>query len=60
VHVFQTPLSPACPKEFFRGLYFYPSRLAGEAAGPDEGGMNDIHFKPVDPILFRITLTARF
>jgi outer membrane receptor protein involved in Fe transport len=40
--------------------YFYASRLQGEPAGPDEGGTNDIHFHPVDPISFRAMLTARF
>lgn len=35
--------------------YFYESRLAGEA-----GGVEDIHFHPVDPISFRVALTARF
>jgi hypothetical protein len=40
--------------------YYYPSRLSGEPAGPDEGGYNDNHFKPVDPISFRVALTARF
>ena len=40
--------------------YFYPSRLQGEEAGEDDGGTNDIHFHPVDPISFRIGVTARF
>lgn len=40
--------------------YYYPSRLSGETAGTDEGGTNDVHFKPVDPISFRVALTARF
>jgi hypothetical protein len=40
--------------------YFYASRLPGEGPGPDEGGFNDIHFHPVDPISFRAALTARF
>lgn len=40
--------------------YYYPSRLAGEVVGPDEGGYNDRHFHPVDPISFRVALTARF
>jgi outer membrane cobalamin receptor len=42
--------------------YYYASRLAGEPAGPDEneGGYNDVHFHPVDPISFRLALTARF
>jgi hypothetical protein len=40
--------------------YYYPSRLPGEPAGPDNGGYNDIHFKPVDPISVRAALTRRF
>jgi outer membrane receptor protein involved in Fe transport len=40
--------------------YYYPSRLAGEPAGPDEGGYNDIHFKPADPISARVGVMARF
>ncbi len=40
--------------------YYYPSRLANEPVGPDSGGYLDIHFKPVEPISFRIALTARF
>ena len=41
--------------------YYYASRLASDAgAGPDEGGVNNIHFHPVDPISFRVALTARF
>ncbi len=40
--------------------YSYPSRLDGEPAGPDDGGFNDIHFHPVDPISFRVSLTAKF
>ena len=40
--------------------YFYASRLIGEPAGPDEGGYNDIHFHPVDPISVRVALTAKF
>jgi hypothetical protein len=35
--------------------YFYESRLAGEGAG-----VEDVHFHPVDPISFRVALTARF
>ena len=34
--------------------YFYASRLAGEPAGPDDGGFNDVHLHPVDPISFRV------
>jgi hypothetical protein len=40
--------------------YYYPSRLLGEAAGPDEGGFADVHVHPVYPISFRIGLSARF
>jgi outer membrane receptor protein involved in Fe transport len=40
--------------------YYYPSRLSGEPPGPDDGGYNDIHFHPVEPISVRVTLTARF
>jgi outer membrane receptor protein involved in Fe transport len=40
--------------------YFYASRLAGESEGPDEGGTNDIHRHPTDPISLRLSLTARF
>jgi len=40
--------------------YFYASRLAGEPSGPDDGGFNDTHFHPVEPISFRVALTTRF
>lgn len=40
--------------------YYYPSRLTGEVAGPDDGGYNDRHFHPVEPISFRFALTAKF
>lgn len=40
--------------------YYYPSRLENEAAGPDSGGYNDIHFKSVEPIAVRAALTFRF
>jgi outer membrane receptor protein involved in Fe transport len=40
--------------------YFYPSRLAGEPAGPDDGGFNDVHFHPAERRTFRVVLTARF
>ena len=36
--------------------YYYTSRLPGEPAA----GVNDIHFHPVEPISFRIGLTAKF
>ncbi len=36
--------------------YFYASRLPGEP--PD--GVNDIHFHPIEPIGFRIGITANF
>jgi outer membrane receptor protein involved in Fe transport len=36
--------------------YYYTSRLPGEPLD----GVNDIHFHPVEPINFRMTLSARF
>ena len=36
--------------------YFYTSRLRGEPAG----GVDDIHFHPVEPRRFRLTLTSSF
>lgn len=36
--------------------YYYTSRLPGE----DEAGIADIHFHPVEPINFRMSLTAAF
>ncbi len=36
--------------------YLYASRLPGEASG----GVNDIHFHPVEPLSVRATVTARF
>jgi outer membrane receptor protein involved in Fe transport len=36
--------------------YYYASRLPGEAAE----GVNDIHFHPVEPRSFRVTLSANF
>ncbi len=36
--------------------YYYASRLPGEAAG----GVNDIHFHPVEPRSVRVMLTANF
>ncbi len=40
--------------------YYYPSRLPGEPAGPDDGGYNDIHFHPEAPVSVRVALTAHF
>ncbi len=43
--------------------YFYESRLPGEPVNPDpalNGGYNNIHFHPVEPIAVRVGLTARF
>jgi hypothetical protein len=40
--------------------YYYASRLRGEPPGPDDGGYNDIHVHPVDPISARFALIARF
>jgi hypothetical protein len=36
--------------------YYYTSRLPGEPAG----GVNDIHFHPVEPMAVRLTLAANF
>ena len=36
--------------------YFYRSRLQGEPAE----GVNDVHFHPTEPRVFRLTLTSRF
>jgi hypothetical protein len=36
--------------------YYYGSRLPGE---PD-GGVNDVHFHPVEPLAFRLTLAKAF
>jgi hypothetical protein len=36
--------------------YFYTSRLPGEPVG----GVDDVHFHPVEPRVFRITAGARF
>jgi hypothetical protein len=40
--------------------YFYASRLGSEGPGPDDGGYNDIHLHPVEPLSVRIGLVARF
>lgn len=40
--------------------YYYPSRLANEPPGPDEGGTNDIHFHPAVPLTLHVGLVARF
>jgi hypothetical protein len=40
--------------------YYYASRLRGEPPGPDDGGYNDIHFHPVEPITARFAVIARF
>ena len=44
--------------------YFYPSFIPGvdpaPAAGSAPPGVNDIHFKSVEPIAFRVALTVRF
>jgi hypothetical protein len=37
-----------------------PTQPQGDSAAPDTDGFNDIHFKPVEPISVRATLTARF
>ncbi len=36
--------------------YYYGSRLAGEPAG----GVDDVHFHPAEPRMFRVKLTYRF
>jgi len=36
--------------------YYYASRLQGEAAG----GLNDIHFHPVEPRAARLTVVYNF
>ncbi len=40
--------------------YFYPSRLPGENAGPDDGGFNDVHFHPAEPFSVRVGLAMAF
>ena len=43
--------------------YYYESRLRGEAINPDpalNGGYNDIHLHPAEPVSFRVALTGRF
>jgi outer membrane receptor protein involved in Fe transport len=40
--------------------YYYPSLLAGEAPGPDDGGYDDIHFHPAEPFALRLGVTATF
>jgi hypothetical protein len=40
--------------------YFYASRLAGEAPGPDDGGYNDVHLHPVEPFSLRFAVQTRF
>lgn len=44
--------------------YYYPSFIPGvdpaPAAGSAPSGVNDVHFKPVEPISVRIALTVRF
>jgi outer membrane receptor protein involved in Fe transport len=47
--------------------YYYASRLRGEVIDPadprynaEEGGYNDLHFHPVEPLAARVALTARF
>lgn len=36
--------------------YFYTSRLPGEP----EGGVDDVHFHPVEPFTLRVALVATF
>ena len=43
--------------------YYYESRLRGETINPDptlNGGYNDIHLHPAEPVSFRVALTGRF
>ena len=47
--------------------YLYSSRLRGEAIdlndpryNADDGGYNDRHYHPVEPLAARVALTARF
>ena len=43
--------------------YFYESRLRGEALNPDpalNGGYNDIHLHPAEPIAVRVALSGMF
>lgn len=40
--------------------YYYPSRLRGESVGQVEGGYADRHFHPVDPLAFRVGISAEF
>ena len=35
--------------------YYYPSRLKAESAA-----VNDVHFHPIEPRSFRVTLTSNF
>lgn len=43
--------------------YYYESRLRGEAINPApalNGGYNDIHLHPAEPVSFRVALSGRF
>lgn len=40
--------------------YWYPSLLAGESPGPDDGGYHDLHFHPAEPFALRGAVTYRF
>ncbi len=43
--------------------YFYETRLRGEAINPDpalNGGYNDIHLHPAEPVSLRVVLTGKF
>ncbi|MEZ6015297.1 MAG: TonB-dependent receptor [Planctomycetota bacterium] len=40
--------------------YYYPSLLSGEAAGPDDGGYNDVHFHPAEPLSIRVGVSVAF
>jgi outer membrane receptor protein involved in Fe transport len=40
--------------------YYYASRLGGEPVGPDDGGFNDVHTHPAEPLTVRAGVTYRF
>ncbi|NBV22825.1 MAG: TonB-dependent receptor [Proteobacteria bacterium] len=43
--------------------YYYESRLRGETINPDpalNGGYNDIHLHPAEPVSLRVAVTGRF
>lgn len=40
--------------------YYYPSLLNGETPGPDDGGYNDVHFHPAEPLSIRFGVAVAF